>query len=363
MHRMSPRELDHLGTAAVALTVARDLGWLFREQPLDDYGIDALVEVVDDGFVTGKLFALQIKSGLSFFREPSSNGWRYRPRASDALYWRDHSVPVVVVLYNPETGTCYWQVVSHGSLKSTAAGRWEMLIPKDQILNENARRPLIDAVAGREPRVDDNVSEQPGQESNETWQTATESKIISDRRRKIAELIALAMADRTTETDMQKAIGNDYWVFGSEYISIAPRRNLALLDQYDYPLLRADVGLQIVELKGTAERIIEKHRNHYIVSACVHKAVSQCINYLRALDEQGAILQTTYRNELNLDIDFRRVTGTVVIGHPERDEASSRSATKFQIEQTIRSYNAHISRIQVLTYSDLLGSAGRALRF
>jgi Domain of unknown function (DUF4263) len=122
------------------------------------------------------------------------------------------------------------------------------------------------------------------------------------------------MADGTTETDMQGAIGNDYWVFGSEYISIAPRRDLALLDQHDYPLLRADGGLQVVELKGTAERIVEKHRNHYIVSGRVHKAVSQCINYLRALDEQGAMLQTTYRNELNLDIDFRRVTGTVVIG-------------------------------------------------
>jgi short chain dehydrogenase/Domain of unknown function (DUF4263) len=128
-------------------------------------------------------------------------------------------------------------------------------------------------------------------------------------------------------------------------------------------LMRADGGLQIVELKGPAERIIEKHRNHYIVSASVHRAVSQCINYLRALDEQGAMLQTTYRSELNLDIDFRRVGGTVVIGHPGRGEASSPSATKAQIEQTIRSYNAHIARIQVVTYSDLLGSANRALRF
>ncbi len=53
----------------------------------------------------------------------------------------------------------------------------------------------------------------------------------------------------------------------------------------------------------------------------------------------------------------------VVIGRPGRDEASSPSAAKPQIEQTIRSYNAHIVRIQVVTYSDLLGSAGRALHF
>ena len=173
MRPMSTPELDHLGTAAVALTVARDLGWVFREQPLYDYGVDALVEVVDDGLVTGKLFALQIKSGLTFFREPSSDGWRYRPRESDALYWRDHSVPVVVVLYNPETGTCYWQIVNHDSLKRTASGRWEMLIPKDQVLNENARGPLMDAVARRKVLADETVPEQQGQESDETWQSAT----------------------------------------------------------------------------------------------------------------------------------------------------------------------------------------------
>jgi hypothetical protein len=336
---------------------------VFREQPFDDYGIDALVEIVEDGFVSGKLFALQIKSGLGWFRNPSSNGWWYRPHAGHALYWKNHSVPVVVVIYNPETGTCYWQVVSDDSLKSAHGDDWEMLIPKDQVLNENARRPLMAAVAYREPRTAGNVLGQPGQESDETWQRAAESTIIRDRRRKIEKLMALAMADCTTETDMHEAIGNDYWIFGSDFISIAPRRNLVLLDQYDYPLLRADGGLQIIELKGAAEKIVEKHRNHYIVSASVHRAVSQCINYLRALDEQGAMLQTTYRNELNLDIDFRRVGGTVVIGHPGRDEASSPPATKPQIEQTIRSYNAHIARIQVVTYSDLLGSAGRALRF
>ena len=72
---MSPSELGHLGTAAVALAVARDLRWVFREQPFDDYGIDALVEIVEDWFVSGKLFALQIKSGLGWFKNPNSSGW------------------------------------------------------------------------------------------------------------------------------------------------------------------------------------------------------------------------------------------------------------------------------------------------
>lgn len=34
--------------------------WLFREQPIHDYGIDAHVEVVDNGQPTGKLIAIQV---------------------------------------------------------------------------------------------------------------------------------------------------------------------------------------------------------------------------------------------------------------------------------------------------------------
>jgi hypothetical protein len=50
-----------------------------------------------------------------------------------------------------------------------------------------------------------------------------------------------------------------------------------------------------------------------------------------------------------------------VIGH--LDHANADGAAMFQVQQAIRSYNAHLSRIQVTTYSELLNSADRALRF
>ena len=65
----------HAGGAELLLAVEAELGWLFREQPTEDYGIDAQVEVVDGEAVRGKLLALQIKSGLSLFREPAPGGW------------------------------------------------------------------------------------------------------------------------------------------------------------------------------------------------------------------------------------------------------------------------------------------------
>jgi hypothetical protein len=191
--------------------------------------------------------------------------------------------------------------------------------------------------------------------------SAVDASVIASRRNQIAELMHLALADGTTETEMHRAIGSNYWIFGSQYARIAPRRGFVPLDQYYYALLHPDQSIHIVELKGPGCSLVRDHPSHHIVSNDVHEAVSQCLNYLRALDELGMGLEATYRNELSLNIDFRRARETVIIGHFKSGDVGS--PEEVQIQQTIRSYNGHFSRIQVTTYSDLLDTAARALRF
>jgi len=58
---------------------------------------------------TGKLIALQIKSGVSFFKEETEGSYVYRTGDKHVAYWVGHSMPVVLVLYNPETKEAYWQ--------------------------------------------------------------------------------------------------------------------------------------------------------------------------------------------------------------------------------------------------------------
>jgi hypothetical protein len=156
-------------------------------------------------------------------------------------------------------------------------------------------------------------------------------------------------------------IGAAHWLFGGRYIRVV-RRDLAKLDQHDIALVAADGSLHIVELKGPSiPRLIRRHRNHWVVGNEVHEAVSQAMNYLRGLDEQGPLLETTYRNEFGEEWDMRRVHATVVIGYP--DHVSDSIVSERIIEQTIRSYNAHLSRIEVVTYKALLDAADRALVF
>lgn len=197
--------------------------------------------------------------------------------------------------------------------------------------------------------------------SSSAGEAAAAAAIQAQRRRLIAKLQTLAGTSGATETQMQALIGDAYWLFGGRYIGIA-RRDLAKLDQHDIPLMGVDGTLHIVELKGPCiPRLVRQHRSHWIVGDDVHEAVSQAMNYLRGLDEQGPVLESTYRNERGEDWDMRRVHATVVIGHPAH--VMNDGADERLIEQTIRSYNAYLSRVEVITYKTLLGAADQALRF
>jgi hypothetical protein len=167
------------------------------------------------------------------------------------------------------------------------------------------------------------------------------------------------------EHQVQDAIGRQYWIFGGQYTGVL-RRDLMPLGQHDIPLVCSDRSVHIVELKRPGSPLVKRlssnsSSNRLVPSTEVHDAVSQCVKYLEILDETGASLQTVHHNELGLDVDYRRAKATVVIGHP--DHVNVAGATREKVEQTIRSYNAHLNRVQVLTYADVLDSAERALRF
>lgn len=170
----------------------------------------------------------------------------------------------------------------------------------------------------------------------------------------VEELDTVARDPTSTENDLQKVLDKQWWMFGGRYIDKAKRRSLTVLDQLDVPLIRSDGSLHIVELKqANIPGLIRKHRNHLVVGDEVHEAVSQAMNYLLALDEQRAQILTT------LGVDVRRASATIVVGHTDFIE----NFTMEEIHETIRTYNSHISRIEVITFDELIAGARRSLDF
>jgi hypothetical protein len=130
--RLGVSKLDHFFSSN---------GWLFREQFLHDYGIDAQVEIVKDGKPTGDLIAIQIKSGLSYFSESTDTSFVYHTDNKHIGYWIKHCLPVIVVLYNPNEDILYWENVSDNSITSTGQG-WRITIPKNKYLTNESLSEL-----------------------------------------------------------------------------------------------------------------------------------------------------------------------------------------------------------------------------
>jgi hypothetical protein len=104
---------------------------------------------------------------------------------------------------------------------------------------------------------------------------AAEAAVLAQRRDLVDRLQQMAADPQTTETDMQRVMEDQYWLFGGRYVGVADRRNLTVRDSFDVPLLGADGTLRIVELKGpNVPGLVRRHRNHWVVGTEVHQACS-----------------------------------------------------------------------------------------
>jgi hypothetical protein len=150
--------LGRQGVAFVELTVSR-LGHQFREQPKNDVGIDAHVELVDSAArkATGQLVALQIKAGPSFFNERSESDVTYRGDQKHLDYWLNHSLPVFLVLVDAEQQKAYWKEINDTTVERLSKG-WKVAVPfsnelPTNFINAARHRVGIDPAAARYTRL------------------------------------------------------------------------------------------------------------------------------------------------------------------------------------------------------------------
>jgi hypothetical protein len=149
---MTQPQTERLGVSALDYFFSHN-GWIFREQTTHDYGIDAHVEIVENQRPTGKLIAIQIKAGQSFFKEEVDDSYVFRTDDKHVAYWVRHSMPVVLFLYDPETKNAYWQRVSRETVEATGKG-WKILVPKTSLFEEPDKHlNALEALTQPEPYI------------------------------------------------------------------------------------------------------------------------------------------------------------------------------------------------------------------
>lgn len=141
MGRCVIEQTSRAGVYTAALAV-ESLGWIFREQPVEDQGIDGHIEAAEQltaarGTLhrrgTGRLIAVQIKAGPSWFSEASADGWWFRFDETHARLWLNHSLPVIVMLVNVGTHAVYWQEISERTVQP-AGESYKVDVPSSQTL-------------------------------------------------------------------------------------------------------------------------------------------------------------------------------------------------------------------------------------
>jgi len=127
---------ERAGVAAVQAAFTK-MGWFFREQTVTDFGIDAQVEIVEGDKPIGRLIALQIKSGSSYFSHKQGTNYRFYGQTEHLEYWLRHSLPVFLVLHNPQDGMILWQRVERHLVHEAAKG-WSIDVPDQNVLDDRA---------------------------------------------------------------------------------------------------------------------------------------------------------------------------------------------------------------------------------
>lgn len=131
---------ERKGVYRAAIIFTEEIEWVFRELNPVDVGLDALIEMAENGDPSAKFIAVQIKSGEGNFYEGSHSytyyisNWHYH-------YWLNSNLPVILVAHFPNSGKTIWENLEIDKVKRTAK-KWKIQIPKNKELSVTSKKEL-----------------------------------------------------------------------------------------------------------------------------------------------------------------------------------------------------------------------------
>lgn len=131
---------ERIGVNKVESRILEEFGWIFREQTIEDYGVDAYFEIVGER-PTNILAGIQIKYGDSHFNV-SNKKFTFYLTQKHFDYWTKSSIPIFLMFYIPDKSECYWQELSNPNLYSKTSARYNIDIPFTNKLNKSFKTEI-----------------------------------------------------------------------------------------------------------------------------------------------------------------------------------------------------------------------------
>ncbi|OPC02375.1 hypothetical protein BAS09_11740 [Elizabethkingia ursingii] len=120
-----------------------ECGWFFREQPICDIGVDAIVETPIDENGKINIFALQIKGGESNFQK-KKNYLTFYFSDKHFHYWNaiSENYPLFIILQDSKSETIYWQYYNQSFISKTPKN-WKIDIPEHNIIDISSKQKIL----------------------------------------------------------------------------------------------------------------------------------------------------------------------------------------------------------------------------
>ena len=116
---------------------------IFREQRGGDTGLNAHLEIAEAYPKMGKVVGLQVRSEEGGSLERTARGYVCRGEMSHVAYWLQHSLPVLVMVYDAQRDRIHWESVSPETIEISGQN-WELLVPYDQVYGPDSVGAIVD---------------------------------------------------------------------------------------------------------------------------------------------------------------------------------------------------------------------------
>jgi hypothetical protein len=190
--------------------------------------------------------------------------------------------------------------------------------------------------------------------SDQTLQHIATAARLIQYRRALDQLKEMVSEPGTGEGSFQQYLKNNPWMFGAEYSELLSRRHWTRDDQLDddqldYMLRRTvDNYLEIVEIKTAFTESLfvpDRDRDVYYPSSRLSPVIGQVMRYIEEVERNRDSIRAKD------DADTLKIRARAIVG---RDHPGAESAA-------LRNLNAHLHRIEVITFHQLVRIAERVL--
>ncbi len=120
------------------------LGWVYRPVHQEsDFGIDGYIDIVNNGNVTGKSIAVQIKCGDSYISKKSQGGIKYEGVNKHLNYYLNLELPIILVAVSSDCSQGFWVEFDIEKTTESKTGWW-IEIPGKNKLDRTAQKAFSD---------------------------------------------------------------------------------------------------------------------------------------------------------------------------------------------------------------------------